>query len=279
MWRRGGGAARRRRGGSCGGERRARALLAKQRRCAAPRHLAPAPRPPQASASAAVLASDGALAVGGGAPQTRRRRRAGAAGGRGPSQRLRPPRAPPARPAAGRAACRVGEQVPQSKRCALRTRKAPPISPRAPPFQQAGPSASEDWARAAAAASGSASAGASARRGAASMVRGPGRRRAGMGAGAGPGGLLPTAALARRAPLAATPLQPTSCPLPQLRLASSTHCPLCAPPPLLPYPPPVIVDPEFGEAASAPGKPRWFSQLQQQLRIAKFEHAQEHQHR
>jgi hypothetical protein len=32
-----------------------------------------------------------------------------------------------------------------------------------------------------------------------------------------------------------------------------------------------IGDPEFGDPGSAPTKPRWFSQLQQQLRIAKFE--------
>ena len=37
----------------------------------------------------------------------------------------------------------------------------------------------------------------------------------------------------------------------------------------------IIVDPEFGGEASpaAPPKPRWLSQLQQQLRIAKFEHS------
>lgn len=36
----------------------------------------------------------------------------------------------------------------------------------------------------------------------------------------------------------------------------------------------IIVDPEFGEASPAtPSKPRWLSQLQQQLRIAKFEHS------
>ena len=34
----------------------------------------------------------------------------------------------------------------------------------------------------------------------------------------------------------------------------------------------VIVDPEFGSATAAPAKPQWFSQLQQHLRIAKFEH-------
>jgi len=34
----------------------------------------------------------------------------------------------------------------------------------------------------------------------------------------------------------------------------------------------IIVDPEFGDAGGQPSKPRWFSQLQQQLRIAKFEH-------
>lgn len=33
----------------------------------------------------------------------------------------------------------------------------------------------------------------------------------------------------------------------------------------------IIVDPEFGNSNAGPGKPRWFSQLQQQLRIAKFE--------
>ncbi len=41
----------------------------------------------------------------------------------------------------------------------------------------------------------------------------------------------------------------------------------------------IIVDPEFGDANSAAGKPRWFSQLQQQLRIAKFEHNHAHEHR
>ena len=33
----------------------------------------------------------------------------------------------------------------------------------------------------------------------------------------------------------------------------------------------IIVDPEFNSAGAQPAKPRWFSQLQQQLRIAKFE--------
>lgn len=39
----------------------------------------------------------------------------------------------------------------------------------------------------------------------------------------------------------------------------------------------IIVDPEFAGSSSQQSKPRWFSQLQQQLRIAKFEAAhQEH---
>lgn len=34
----------------------------------------------------------------------------------------------------------------------------------------------------------------------------------------------------------------------------------------------IIVDPEFGGDSASPKKPRWLSQLQSQLRIAKFEH-------
>ncbi|KAI8467971.1 MAG: hypothetical protein J3K34DRAFT_428890 [Monoraphidium minutum] len=40
-----------------------------------------------------------------------------------------------------------------------------------------------------------------------------------------------------------------------------------------------INDPEFGDATAAPSKPRWFSQLQQQLRIAKFEASHAHDSR
>lgn len=40
----------------------------------------------------------------------------------------------------------------------------------------------------------------------------------------------------------------------------------------------VVVDPEFAGSGggAGPGKPQWLQQLQQQLRIAKFEHSHHH---